>query len=98
MEGIAKGLLPIFIDLDGYDVTGVELHILESLNLFSNSSKAKIHFTLDADQIQSFIKVENSLIDKLSVKDQNRLQIEYSFQDARTDSIALLENKSILRD
>jgi len=98
MEGIAKGLLPIFIDLDGYDVTGVELHILESLILFSNSSKAKIHFTLDADQIQSFIKVENSLMNKLSVKDQNRLQIEYSFQDARTDSIALLENKSMLRD
>ena len=37
-------------------------------------------------------------MNKLSVKDQNRVQIEYSFQDARTDSIALLENKSILRD
>jgi len=98
MEGIAKGLLPIFSALDGSDITGLELHILESLNLFSNTSKTKIHFTLDADQFQSFIKVENSLMNKLSIEDQNRLQIEYSFQDAKTDSIALLDNKSILRD
>ena len=28
-----------------------------------------IHFTLDADQIQSFIKAENSLMDKLFIKD-----------------------------
>ena len=36
--------------------------------------------------------------EKLSKDESERLQIEYSFQDSKTDSIALLDNRTILRD
>ena len=98
MEGKAKALLPLFSNSKGTNESAFELQIIEALQLFSNTLKTKVHFTIDADQLSSFIALENKLVKKLSKANSDRLQIEYSFQDSKTDSIALLDNSTILRD
>ena len=98
MEGKAKALLPLFRNSKGTNESAFELQIIEALQLFSNTLKTKIHFTIDADQLSSFIALENKLVKKISKTNSDRLQIEYSFQDSKTDSIALMDNSTILRD
>lgn len=98
MEGKAKAILPLFSDSKGGVISAFELQIIEALKLFPNRSKTKVHFTIDADQFNSFQKLEHSLFERLSTVDQERLQVEYSFQDSNTDSIALLYNDHYLRD
>ena len=98
MEGKAKALLPLFSNSKGTNESAFELQIIEALQLFSNTLKTKIHFTIDADQLSSFIALENKLVKKISKTNSDRLQIEYSFQDSKTDSIALMDNSTILRD
>lgn len=98
MEGKAKALLPIFNSSEEFNKTAFEFQILEALSLFSNASKVKIHFAIDPDQLTEFIALENKFCKRLSIKEQKRLQIDYSFQNTNTDSISLDENGSILRD
>ncbi|PTL98882.1 MAG: hypothetical protein DA394_07800 [Candidatus Arcticimaribacter sp.] len=98
MEGKAKALLPLYSNSKAAYDSAFELQIIEALQLFSGITKTKVHFTIDADQLPHFIALENKLSEKLSKVDSERLQIEYSFQDSKTDSIALLNNKTILRD
>ena len=98
MDGKAKALLPLFSNSKAADDSAFELQIIEALQLFSGITKAKVHFTIDADQLPHFIALENKLSEKLSKDDSERLQIEYSFQDSKTDSIALLNNDRLLRD
>jgi hypothetical protein len=98
MEGRAKALLPLFSNSNSTSESAFELQIIEALQLFSNTLKTNVHFTIDADQLPHFIALENKLSEKISKGDSERLQIEYSFQDSKTDSIALLDNRTILRD
>ena len=98
MDGKAKALLPLFSNSKAADDSAFELQIIEALQLFSGITKTKVHFTIDADQLPHFIALENKLSEKLSKDDSERLQIEYSFQDSKTDSIALLNNDRLLRD
>ena len=98
MEGKAKALLPLFSNSKAAYDSAFELQIIEALQLFSGITKTKIHFTIDADQLPHFIALENKLSEKLSKDESERLQIEYSFQDSKTDSIALLKNDRLLRD
>ena len=96
MEG--KALLPLFSNSKGTYDCDFELQTIEALQLFSGTTKAKIHFTIDADQLPHFIVLENKLSEKLSKDDNRRLQVEYFFQDSKTDSVALLNNDRLLRD
>ena len=98
MDGKAKALLPLFSNSKAADDSAFELQIIEALQLFSGITEAKVHFTIDADQLPHFIALENKLSEKLSKDDSERLQIEYSFQDSKTDSIALLNNDRLLRE
>ena len=98
MEGKAKALLPIFNSTDELNKTAFEFQILEALSLFSNISKVKIHFAIDPDQLTEYIALEKKFWKQLSKRDQERLQIDYTFQNTNTDSISLNENNTILRD
>ena len=85
MEGKAKALLPLFSNSKAAYDSAFELQIIEALQLFSGITKTKVHFTIDADQLPHFIALENKLLEKLSKDDSERLQIEYSLQDSKTD-------------
>tara|TARA_B100000767_G_scaffold259016_1_gene268337 strand:+ start:4794 stop:6308 length:1515 start_codon:yes stop_codon:yes gene_type:complete len=98
MEGKAKALLPIFNSSKELNKTAYEFQILEALSLFSNTSNVKIHFAIDPDQLLEFIALEKEFCKQLSMRDQKRLQIDYSFQNTNTDSVSLNENNTILRD
>ena len=98
MEGKAKALLPLFSNSKAAHDSAFELQIKEALQLFSRRTKVKIHFTIDADQLPHFIALENKLSEKIPKVDCERLQIEYSFQDPKTDSIVLLSKDRLLRD
>ena len=98
MEGKAKALLPIFNSSKELNKTAYEFQILEALSLFSNTSKVKIHFAIDPDQFSEFIALEKEFCKQLSMRDQKRLQIDYSIQNTNTDSISLNENGTILKD
>jgi hypothetical protein len=98
MEGKAKALLPLFSNSKAAHDSAFELQIKEALQLFSRRTKTKIHFTIDADQLSHFIALENKLSEKIAKVDCERLQIEYSFQDPKTDSVVLLSKDRLLRD
>ncbi len=98
MEGKAKALLPLFSNSNAAHDSAFELQITEALQLFSRTTKVKIHFTIDPDQLPHFIALENKLSEKVSKVDCERLQIEYSFQDPKTDSIVLFSKDRLLRD
>ena len=80
MEGKAKALLPLFSNSKGTYDSAFELQTIEALQLFSGTTKAKIHFTIDADQLPHFIPLENKLSEKISKGDNRRLKVEYSFK------------------
>ena len=98
MEGKAKALLPIFNSSNELNKTAYEFQILEALSLFSNTSKVKIHFAIDSDQLTEYLVLEKKFWPQLSERDQSRVQIDYTFQNNKIDSISLTENGTILRD
>lgn len=88
-----KGLIP-FHRYGSTTRTAIEEHCLSALNLGFN----RLHFTIKEDFAQQMDRLIKVLEEVTSVRFNNDVYINYSFQKRKTDTIALAEDGKIYRD
>lgn len=95
--GMAKGLVP-FHKYEERLLTAFEEHLIEAAAYASSNGVAKVHFTVAPDQRQKFDaqykRIKNSLERELAV----RFEVYFSYQDPRTDTVAVTRNNEPFRD
>lgn len=88
-----KAVLP-FHSYEGTIATPIAEHFKEAEAYLSNTKEALIHFTISQEHLPLF---ENEIN---SINNKNNLQINYtySFQEPSTDSVAITNNNTLLKD
>lgn len=92
-SGIPKGLIE-FHKYGTKTRTAFAEQIYESIALLNNKKIEEIHFTISPEFEQDFINEKNFVLDQL----QKNLNINFSFQERNTDTIAIYNNGDIVRD
>lgn len=91
LSNLPKGLVP-FHKYDSHIATAFEEHLFEAAKYVEVNGVAKIHFTVaegDKEKFQGEWKeIQERVEDKTGVK----FEIEYSYQDPKTDTIAVDNN------
>jgi len=91
-----KAILPFHINQDQV-ISPIEVHLNECKDYASTNKYSNLHFTITQDYLTSFkdiIKKVNLKKEKNSIK----INVEFSFQDKSTDTIAMLNNGKPYRD
>ncbi|MCP9199525.1 DUF4301 family protein [Gramella sp. GC03-9] len=88
LSNLPKGLVP-FHKYNTHIATAFEEHLIEAARYISVNGVAKVHFTVAEEDEEKFRsewkQVKSRVEDKTGVK----FEIEYSFQDPKTDTIAV---------
>ncbi|GGD18763.1 DUF4301 family protein [Flavobacterium orientale] len=92
-----KGILP-FHHYPTHIATPIEEHLIEASIYGSSNSKAYVHFTISEEHQKAF----DAIVDKVKpkIEDQNaiRINVNYSYQNQATDSLAFDMNNNPFRD
>lgn len=95
---LAKGLLPFHIHSEKV-VTAFEEHFREAvLYACSGDGKVNLHFTISPSQSNLFLQEVASIRPVLEKRYKLIFDVTFSFQDSRTDSIALYDNGDLVLD
>ena len=88
-----KGLVP-FHKYEDHLATAFEEHLVEAADYAASNGKAKLHFTVSEEHLEKF-KAEFAEIQGRVEKETGvKFDVSYSFQDPKTDTIAVtLENE-----
>ena len=88
-----KGLLP-FHNYKTHISTAFEEHLVEASKYAAIDGKATLHFTISKPHHEQFLTHFESIKSIVESKTQISFDISYSFQDAKTDTIAATLNNS----
>ncbi|WP_417884872.1 DUF4301 family protein [Zunongwangia sp.] len=96
LSDLPKGLVP-FHNYDGTIVTAFEEHLYEAANYANSNGIVKSHFTVgqgDKEKFEAeFDKIKNRVEEKTVLK----FDISYSYQDPKTDTIAVDDENAPFR-
>lgn len=92
-----KGLLP-FHKYKKHLATAFEEHLFEAALYASSNNRADLHFTISEAHSHKFDKEFNRIEKIVERKTKTEFEIEYSFQNQATDTIAVNTNNSPFRD
>ncbi len=82
-----KGVIP-FHSYESFSSTPTEEHIKEAFEYAFSQNNARLHFTVSEEHQSMFEEIVKKFLSK------DRLEVEYSYQDKSTDTIAVdLDNK-----
>lgn len=97
MGNTPKGLVP-FHKYDDHLATAFEEHLREAPEYASSDGMAKLHFTVAKEQLPEFRKEFKSIRDRLKEETGTEYEVSFSFQDPKTDTIAVNENNQPVKD
>lgn len=83
-----KGLLP-FHNYGSYVSTAFEEHLVEASKYASVGGKASLHFTVSKDHHLQFVAHFETIKNIVESKTETQFEIDYSFQDPKTDTISV---------
>lgn len=96
LSELPKGLVP-FHDYGDFTATAFEEHLYEAAEYASVNNLAKLHFTVAPGDKEKFEEECNRIHTRVKEKTGIRLVISYSFQNPKTDTIAVDENNEPFR-
>ncbi|MFD1079652.1 DUF4301 family protein, partial [Longispora fulva] len=92
-----KGLVP-FHKYDGSTATAFEEHLRETADYATSHQKVRIHFTVAEEHREKFEEEARQIIPRLEKETGVKFDISYSYQDPRTDTIAVTHENEPFRD
>lgn len=97
LSNYPKGLVP-FHKYDDRIVTAFEEHLYESAQYLAVDGVVKIHFTVAKDDKKKFEKEYDAVKERVEKATNVTFDITYSFQDTKTDTIAVNEDNEVFTD
>ncbi len=91
-----KGLVP-FHNYRDHIATAFEEHLNEAANYASVNGVAKIHFTISKEHKDKFQAEFEKIRSRVEAKAEIKFDISFSYQDPKTDTIAVDENNEPFR-
>ncbi|MDR5591591.1 DUF4301 family protein [Christiangramia sp. SM2212] len=91
LSNLPKGLVP-FHKYDQHVATAFEEHLLEAAKYAEVDGIAKIHFTVAKGDKDKFKGEWKQIRERVEAKTGVKFEIEYSYQDPKTDTIAVDNN------
>ncbi len=91
LSNLPKGLVP-FHKYDAHVATAFEEHLFEAAKYLEVDGVAKLHFTVAKGDKEKFQAEWNEIQERMEEKTGVKFEIAYSYQDPRTDTIAVDEN------
>ncbi len=92
-----KAILP-FHKYSTHTATPIEEHLNESALYAASDGIARLHFTISDIHQSQFERIIESEISKVEQKTNSKIQIDFSFQDKSTDTIAVGLDNQPFRD
>ena len=96
LSNYPKGLVP-FHDYTDYVATAFEEHFYEAAEYVETNGKAKLHFTVSEEHKEQFQAEYDDIKSRVLKKTGVAFKVSYSFQDPKTDTIAVDENNEPFR-
>ncbi|TBW27932.1 DUF4301 family protein [Gramella sp. KN1008] len=88
LSNLPKGLVP-FHKYDSHIATAFEEHLVEAAKYITVNGVAKLHFTVSKEDKQKFQGEWKEIRERLEENTGVKFEIEYSYQDPKTDTIAV---------
>ncbi|HET7361122.1 MAG TPA: DUF4301 family protein [Salinimicrobium sp.] len=92
-----KGLVPFHL-YKTYAATAFEEHLREAADYAVSNGKSKIHFTVTKAHLHKFEEEYKRIRQRLEEETGIKFEISFSFQDQKTDTLAVDENNEPIRD
>ncbi|GEP49686.1 NAD metabolism ATPase/kinase [Flavobacterium noncentrifugens] len=93
----AKGMLP-FHQYTTHIATPIEEHLNETAFYASSNAASNLHFTISDIHQSEFVKIINSVKDKVEKQAKIKININFTYQDRATDTIAVDVKNTPFRD
>jgi len=93
----AKGMLP-FHQYTTHVATPIEEHLNETAFYASSNAASNLHFTISDIHQTEFVKIINSVKDRVEKESKIKININFTYQDRATDTIAVDVNNNPFRD
>ncbi len=91
LSNLPKGLVP-FHKYGTHTVTAFEEHLFEAAKYIDVDGVAKLHFTVAEGDKEKFQREWKEIQERVEEKTGVKFEIEYSYQDPKTDTIAVDDN------
>jgi hypothetical protein len=92
-----KAILP-FHHYGNHIATAIEEHLYESAYYASSNQKANLHFTISKTHQAFFEMIANEIKPKIETETNIQINIDFSFQNKATDSVAVDLNNNLFKD
>ncbi len=92
-----KAILP-FHKYSDHIATPIEEHLNESAFYATSRNISNLHFTISEDHQHSFEAILNEIKPKIQVKSKSEINIKFTYQNKKTDTIAVDLNNNPFRD
>jgi nicotinamide riboside kinase len=92
-----KAILP-FHKYSNHIATPIEEHLNESAFYATSRNISNLHFTISEDHQHSFEAILNEVKPKIQVKSKSEINIKFTYQNKKTDTIAVDLNNNPFRD
>ncbi len=92
-----KGLVP-FHKYKDHLATAFEEHLVEAVDYASSNGKVRVHFTVAEEHREKFEAEAHKIKPRLEKETGATFEISYSYQDPKTDTIAVTKENEPFRD
>lgn len=92
-----KGILP-FHHYQDHIATPIEEHLKEAAFYGNSNQKAYLHFTVSEDHQAAFETILEIIKPKIEAESNTKIEINFSYQNKNTDTIAVDTNNNPFRD
>ena len=96
LSDLPKGLVP-FHKYDDVVVTAFEEHLYEAAKYAESKGVVKSHFTVGQEDKNKFEAEFDKIKDRVEEKTGSKLEVSYSYQDPKTDTIAVDDQNNPFR-
>jgi len=97
LSDLPKGLVPFHAYSD-YTATAFEEHLHSAAKYLSVKGVAKLHFTVSKGDKEKFEEEFENIRGRVEEKSDSKFEITYSYQDPKTDTIAVDKDNKPFRD
>lgn len=92
-----KGLVP-FHEYESHLATAFEEHLVEAIDYAASGKKVRAHFTVAEEHREKFEAEAERVIPRLEKETGHKFEVSYSYQDPKTDTLAVTKENEPFRD
>ena len=92
-----KGLVP-FHKYQDHLATAFEEHLVEAIDYAAAGKKVRVHFTVAEEHREKFEEEAGEVVPRLEKQTGYNFEISYSYQDPKTDTVAVTMDNEPFRD